>query len=509
MSSYFVKQYPAIEEHMGFNLYEGYMLNDIKEGPGRYKWADGHVTIGDWKNGDCPAFTAELQKRCPQSLSGIVTRAKVYKSAPKSSKVEQVKKKAVNVCISCKTQCTFTFQCLNCNAGYCEGCDKRYEVQGFKKKRPPCKCMIYEDGRAVDIQIVPMNKLDIFDVWNVHEVRGHFLDRKVSISAKHLIFNISFSHRTIRGLKCTTLCEVGSMNALSQTKLFEHQSVKDYVTTCTPKPAAFEHLEKRWKTPAKPRPPLSLNTKCYDCDWASLFTEGRKDVDSLQIKSFFLTETSIAEQLLTFVPRQLDVGTVWSSVKPPPGYSTLCGPRPTMMVYVGIFRSMKARDIRKVYANYLTTKTGRYFNPAVTDGSSMFNTSKGSIDTSILVNEWLRLIHFLQHCICHEDEENELEKMRLMHITYHGWKSYPDEIQNGFTSINLFEDCKNQNLTRKGRTGAIIAAICACIFGIAYSTLYFVYKLDLQFDDTGRPTMIIHNRMRWWYRTLQTFTMCL
>lgn len=68
---------------------------------------------------------------------------------------------------------------------------------------------------------------------------------------------------------------------------------------------------------------------------------------------------------------------------------------------------------------------------------------------------------------------------------------------------------KNQNLTRKGRTGAIIAAICACIFGIAYSTLYFVYKLDLQFDDsTGRPTLP-HNRMRWWYRTLQTFTMCL
>jgi hypothetical protein len=67
---------------------------------------------------------------------------------------------------------------------------------------------------------------------------------------------------------------------------------------------------------------------------------------------------------------------------------------------------------------------------------------------------------------------------------------------------------KNQNFTRKGRTGAIIAAICACILGISYSTVIFVYKLDLQFDDSGRPLMR-HNWMRWSYRSLQTFTLCL
>ena len=45
--NYFVELLNAIEEHFKFNLYEGYKRDGIKEGPGRYTWADGHVTIGE------------------------------------------------------------------------------------------------------------------------------------------------------------------------------------------------------------------------------------------------------------------------------------------------------------------------------------------------------------------------------------------------------------------------------------------------------------------------------
>lgn len=134
MSSYIVKELPAIDEHMGFNFYEGYMLDDVKQGPGRYKWADGQVTIGEWKDGECCAFTAELQKRCLHGISGHATRAKKV-SVPTSSNNDKVnRKKTVDYCISCKTQCTFIFQCLNCNTGYCQTCEKKFEVHGFKKR---------------------------------------------------------------------------------------------------------------------------------------------------------------------------------------------------------------------------------------------------------------------------------------------------------------------------------------------------------------------------------------
>ena len=450
MSSYYVKNLPAIDVLMGVNIYEGFMIGEIREGPGRYKWADGQVTIGYWKNGQSSEFEAEWQRRNPMQISKTATRSKKI-SVPKISESgTHAKKKAMkDYCVVCKTQCNFSFQCLNCVTGYCDSCDKRYEVQGFKKIRPPCKCMIYEDGKAVAIKIVPVNQLDIFDLWNVREVTEHFLGREVSTSAKHIIFKINFSHKTCRGIRCTTLCEVGRMNTVSQAKLFEHQTVQDYIRNCQPKPAAFAHLEKRWNNPEIPRPPLSLNTICYDHDWASLFTEGRQDVDSLEIKSFCLTDSSITDALTTFVPRQLDVGTAWSSVKAPPRYYTLCGPRPTIMVYVGIFKGMNALDIRNAYAGYLTTKTGRFFHPTVNDGSCMFNTVKGSIDTIILMNEWLKLVTWLHSDVCTPDSEEELEieKMKLMHIIYHGWKSHPDQIQNGFTTENLFDNCRKQNLT--------------------------------------------------------------
>ena len=359
---------------MANNIDEGFMVGGVKHGQGRYTWADGQVTIGKWIHGECPAFTAEWQRRnpiqFPEAVPAKATRSQIL-SVTQAKGTKSKKKPMKDCCVACKTQCTFSFQCLNCTTGYCDSCDERFHVQGFKMKRPPCKCMIHQDGKAVAIAIVPVNQQDIFDVWNVLEVEGHFLDRIASTSAKHIIFIINFSHRTTRGIKCTTLCEVGSLNTVSQTKLFEHESVRGYIKDCQPQPAAFAHLQKRWNIPAIPLPPMSLNTRCYDHDWASLFTEGRMDVDSLTIKSFRLTRDSITNDLITFVPRQLDVGTAWSSVKPPPRHYTLCGPRPTIMVYIGILKSMNAQGIRREYACSLTAATGRFFQAAAKEGSCM------------------------------------------------------------------------------------------------------------------------------------------
>ena len=449
-SQYFVKEVPAIEKHLANNLYEGFMVDGVKHGQGRYTWADGQVTIGNWIHGECSAFTKERQRRnpiqFPEAVPAKATRSQIL-SVTQAKGTMSKKKPMKDCCVACKTQCTFSFQCLNCTTGYCDKCDEHFEVQGFKTKRPPCKCMIHQDGKAVAIAIVPVNQQDIFDVWNVLEVEGHFLDRIASTSAKHIIFIINFSHSTTRGIKCTTLCEVGSLNTVSQTKLFEHESVRVYIRDCQPQPAAFAHLQKRWNNPAIPLPPMSLNTRCYDHDWASLFTEGRMDVDSLTIKSFRLTRDSITNDFITFVPRQLDVGTAWSSVKPPPRHYTLCGPRPTIMVYIGILKSMNAQSIRREYAGYLTAKTGRFFHSTVKDGSCMFDTVKGSIDTTVLMNEWLKLVEWLERQPG-PVEAQEIAKMKLVHVVYHGWKSRPDQIQNGFTEERyLFENCKNQNFT--------------------------------------------------------------
>ena len=64
------------------------------------------------------------------------------------------------------------------------------------------------------------------------------------------------------------------------------------------------------------------------------------------------------------------------------------------------------------------------------------------------------------------------------------------------------------NFSRQGRTRAIVSALCACLCGIAYSTVIFAYKLVLINEENGIPKRS-HDYMRWSYRTLQTFTLCL
>lgn len=62
---------------------------------------------------------------------------------------------------------------------------------------------------------------------------------------------------------------------------------------------------------------------------------------------------------------------------------------------------------------------------------------------------------------------------------------------------------------RRGRTRAIIAAIVACAFGIAYSAVSYSYKDSLQFDEKSRNLSAGSKQNRLIYRCLQTCALCL
>ncbi len=67
----------------------------------------------------------------------------------------------------------------------------------------------------------------------------------------------------------------------------------------------------------------------------------------------------------------------------------------------------------------------------------------------------------------------------------------------------------NRTSARRGRTRAVIAAIFACVFGIAYSTVIFAYKLDKYYSTSGTKLSDAQDRMRRSYRALQIWTACL
>ena len=89
MSSYYVKNLPAIDVLMGVNIYEGFMIGEIREGPGRYKWADGQVTIGYWKNGQSCEFEAECKGEIQCRYQRLQQDQKKYQYQ-KSAKVERM-----------------------------------------------------------------------------------------------------------------------------------------------------------------------------------------------------------------------------------------------------------------------------------------------------------------------------------------------------------------------------------------------------------------------------------
>jgi hypothetical protein len=72
------------------------------------------------------------------------------------------------MCVKCGEACKeFSFKCLNCEIAYCKTCEKKTREEGFKKRRPPCKCLIDAKGIAVEIQGA---ELDLDD-WKPRSVQ--------------------------------------------------------------------------------------------------------------------------------------------------------------------------------------------------------------------------------------------------------------------------------------------------------------------------------------------------
>jgi hypothetical protein len=67
----------------------------------------------------------------------------------------------------------------------------------------------------------------------------------------------------------------------------------------------------------------------------------------------------------------------------------------------------------------------------------------------------------------------------------------------------------NRSSARRGRTRAVIAAIFACVFGIAYSTVIFAYKQDMYTTKSSTKPSPEQDQMRRSSRALQIWTACL
>jgi hypothetical protein len=81
--------------------------------------------------------------------------------------------------------------------------------------------------------------------------------------------------------------------------------------------------------------------------------------------------------------------------------------------------------IRQKFARNLNRSTGKIFTTAQ-KGKSIFQQSNASVDVTTLMNAWLTTVQELEQKSKQDDAE--YQKMKLLRIIYHGWKSAPAEI---------------------------------------------------------------------------------
>jgi hypothetical protein len=281
--------------------------------------------------------------------------------------------------------------------------------------------MIDAKGIAVEIKGAAPG-LDDWKPWSVREHYQH--GRRASANVQDLIFVIEFRRKGASQQHIKALCHIGSLESHIQSQLLKTKEIQEYVANFPgSKPPAFCALQSQWQKPPQPYPKLSLNTAELEQEWSEKFSEKTEDIDSLDIKNFYLTTQSINEELPELVQtRQIDIGTGWSAVNPPKGYCIICGPRPSLIVYMGGF-NMNA--VRQEFATKLKQSTGKHFTTAK-KGKSIFQQSSVSVDVTDLLQAWLTTVGNLkQKC---PDDDAEIEKMKLLRIIYHGWKSQPKEI---------------------------------------------------------------------------------
>jgi serine/threonine protein kinase len=434
---------------MGGNLgktqdwFEGFVNKSGKrDGKGRFQWADGTVGICNWNNGHCGIFEQECKKRSDAERLILRKDSSIRKKIDWKS-FSSDRKTWVGMCVECGELCSneFTFKCLNCETAYCERCEEKVREEGFKRKRPPCRCLVDRYGVAVQ------NKGHV-TTWKPRQIVDHrFKKRQANSKIEDLIFKMEFERKgRIRDFS-TTLMDLGQLSEKSRSEILSSTLLRQYVEkTEQPKPKLFMELEQRWKQSPQLYPKISLNTEEIRTDWMKFFKETTEDIDSLDVKSFYLTYESINQDLPELLQRrQVEIGTGWSAVNPREGHCIICGPRPTLIVYMG---KLNVAAIRKSFAKNLTANTGKHFTTAKS-GKSIFQQSNASVDVSSLMTAWLTTVTSLQ-----EKDQNadpEIEKMKYLQIIYHGWKSEPDQIvqfdsQNSTNDeLELWDRCKEDN----------------------------------------------------------------
>jgi hypothetical protein len=169
---------------------------------------------------------------------------------------------------------------------------------------------------------------------------------------------------------------------------------------------------------------------------SDLFKKGTPDVDSLTIKNFKLTEDSINTILISLVGRpQVDIGTTFTNVRPAKGYHILCGPRPVLMVYCN---PLHASAMKKSLARILGNLTNASYT-AADSGYNVFRQSPASVDVKVLFKAWLNVANEFGSV-----NETVHEKMKLLNIVFHGWKSNPENVIDPFQDGRLYNTCKSQ-----------------------------------------------------------------
>lgn len=352
------------------------------------------------------------------------------------------------MCVKCGNSCEeFDFKCLNCETAYCERCEQKACHEGFKNRRPPCKCLINTKGIAVEIQGTALD----LNIWKPSSVLQHYQQGRRASSAKiqDLIFVIEFVRKGRWQERIKALCHIGSLETSTQSQLLKTKEIQEYVANFPGfKPPAFCELQNQWQKPPQPYPNISLNTAEIEQDWNRAFGERKEDIDSLDIKNFYLSSQSIKYELPELLQRkQVEIGTGWSAVNPPTGFCIICGPRPSLIVYMGGFN---INAVRQEFAKNLKQFTSKHFTTAM-KGKNIFQQSAASVDVTELLQAWLTTVENLQQKV--PDNDAEIQKMKLLRIIFHGWKSQPGEIdqfpqaddEDDNDDEDLFDRCMEGN----------------------------------------------------------------
>ena len=112
------------------------------------------------------------------------------------------------------------------------------------------------------------------------------------------------------------------------------------------------------------------------------------------------------------------------------------------MIYIGT--TLNSKYVKQKFAKKLGIFTGRIFVSA-DSGTNVFKQSHASIDVEVLFNAWLEVVNDLQGR--GQDDDDEISKMKLLRIIFHGWKSDPKYINDPFdqedeSDMDMYKLCK-------------------------------------------------------------------